>query len=300
MGWIFLALLGPFFHGWANVLDNVLTNQRVQNVFSLIVFTSFFNFFFLPLVWLFDKPSWPDVWVFPVFALLGLVNILYSYPYYRALQEEDTSVVAALFALGKIFVPILAFLFVGERLEPLQYVGFFVIVAASVALSLRSWSDLHLNAALGFMLLVSFFLAWEAVGFKFLFEHGVGWGTAVAGQSVFAIAWVLLLLVVPGIRRGMTESWRSFRPAAPFFVVEEFLTFAGSAASTYAFFLVPITFVTSVGSFQPFFVLFYAIVFRKKLSGFFKEAIDRTSLVRKLFFFFVMFAGIVLMAVSGG
>ena len=128
MYWIIFALLEPFFHGFANVIDNHFTNNLFKKTTTLVFFASFTNILFLPIIFLLDFPSFITPSQIPFFIILGLTGIGYLYPYYKALQNDDTSIVVSLFSLGKIFVPLLAFLLVGEILAISQYIGFFVVI----------------------------------------------------------------------------------------------------------------------------------------------------------------------------
>ena len=54
--------------------------------------------------------------------LVSLIDTFYQIPYYYAVKHVDTSIMAALFSIGKIIVPILAYFVVGEHLTSSQYV----------------------------------------------------------------------------------------------------------------------------------------------------------------------------------
>ncbi|HLC59398.1 MAG TPA: hypothetical protein VJH34_02650, partial [archaeon] len=103
MLWLLIALLNPLLHGWSNIIDNVLVNRIFKNPLNLVVFSSVMNLAFLPLLFLFHIPVLPTASTLPIFILLGLLDIAYVWPYYKALQHDDTSVVSGLFSLGKVF-----------------------------------------------------------------------------------------------------------------------------------------------------------------------------------------------------
>ena len=125
MYWLLFALLEPILHGLANVIDNHFTNNLFKRTTTLVFFASFTNLLFLPIILILDFPTLITISQIPFFIILGLTGIGYLYPYYKALQNDDTSVVVSLFSLGKVFVPLLAFLLVGEILNTTQYLGFF-------------------------------------------------------------------------------------------------------------------------------------------------------------------------------
>ena len=294
MSWLFFAALQPFFHGAANIIDQFLANRHMPEPWTLIFYTSFFNLLFLPVIILIDTPSWPTASQWPVLILLGLTGFAYLFPYYRSLQNADTSVVASLFSLGRIFVP-LAFLLVGEVLTNAQYVGFVCIVIASTLLTFHP-RRFRFNAALGYMTFASIIIALEAVAVKYLFNASMSWGTLATFASIFTFLAAMSLFLVPRIRKSIRTSWRSFISATPLFALEETFTFAGSASAIYAISLAPITYVIAVESFQPVAVLLYAMLFKRFLPQSFKEELHARALLVKLPLFAIMILGIWIMS----
>jgi drug/metabolite transporter (DMT)-like permease len=293
--WIFVALLNPLFYGTANIVDGFLANRRLTSIPALLFYSALFNLFVLPIVLFIDTPVFPSVTLCILIALLGLTNFLYVYPYYRSLQKTDTSVVVSLFSLANIFIPIFSYIFVGERLALWQYAGFVTIIVASTLLTFNL-KKFRLDGAFGLMLFSSLMVTLEAVGFKYLFEHGVTWGTAMAGQLFVSFLCVLPLLLVPSTKKAIKENWSTFRKSFPLFSLEELLTFGGTAAATYAMTLTPLTLEKTVEAFQPLFVLLLALLFSRWQPTFFKEQTDRRQLFKKLACFALMGFGIWLMA----
>src|SRR3989344_1587664 len=293
MLWILIAFISPALHGFANVLDNYLTNKLFKSVWTLTFYSTFFNILFLPLVLLVEIPGLPPVSLLPFFFLVALIEVLYLYPYYKALQSDDTSVVSSLFSLGRIFVPVFAFLFVGEVLTLTQYLGFFIIILGSAALTLNNHGILRFNRSLFYMLVCSILLALESVVYKYLFEN-VSWSTGFVWTTFFSSAIASCFLSVPKLRRDIHGQTSDLKRNIPVFAFEEFLTFGGSAASTYAISLVPVTLAKSIGAFQPFFVLIYALIIGKSFPQIFRESADRRTIVKKFMLFAIMVIGIIL------
>lgn len=293
MLWIGIALLTPILHAWSNVIDTYLTNRLVRNVWSLGFFTGVFAVIFLPIVLLIQWPQMPPLQLIPYFFLIGAIEVFYLFPYYKSLQKEDTSIVAALFSLGKFFVPIFSFVFAGEVLRLSQYVGFFFIVTASMFLSLNRADKIRLNISFFYMLFSGFLLAIEAVVYKYVLES-VSWSTAVVSTSIFSCLIVLSFLFLPRVRRDLLEQVRQLRGVACLFTLNEFIAFGGNIVSPYIVSLVPVTVAKSVEGLQPFFVLLYAIIFRRWLPGVFQEKVDWRMVLKKATLFAWMIAGVVL------
>ncbi len=293
MNWIFIALLTPLLHGFANILDNYLTGSLFKSLMAIIFFTTLSNVLFLPLVFFVEIPGPVPPGLLPFFLLISLIDVLYLYPYYKALQTEDTSIVSSLFALGKIFVPLLAFFLVGEVLTFTQYAGFFIIILGSALLTLKGLKKFSFRASFFLMLLCSLLLSAEAVMYKYLFDQ-VSWSTGFVWTSLFSFSIAFFFLLFPKYRHVIQMESIHLRKVLPVFLLEEFLTFGGAAAFTYAVSLTSVTLVKSVGALQPLFVLSYAVLFNRIFPALFREKLDFRSIIKKGILFAVIAFGIVL------
>ncbi len=293
MLWILIALINPIAHGACNILDNFLTNKIFKSVWAIIFYELLLEVIFLPLLFLIQRPALPSISLLPVFLLIGLTEAFYLYPYYKALQNDDTSVVASLFALSNILTPILAFLLVKETLAPLQYIGFGMIVICSTALTWNTGKKFHLNKSFWYMLLSCLILAPQAVLYKYVFEHTT-WATGFTWGTIASFGVGALFILLTGKLNKLGLDIKSFKKHAGLFIGNGFLGFLGSAAGELAISLVPVTFEKSVDSFQPFFVLLYAIVLKRFYPNIFKEAVDKKQVFKKMFLFAFMALGMIL------
>ncbi|RJP43853.1 DMT family transporter [Candidatus Parcubacteria bacterium] len=293
--WLFFALLAPAFYGGSNIFDSLLANRKFRNPFALIFYTSLFNLVFIPLVFLFQRPAVPPAETIPIFILLGLVNIGYLYPYYRALQNDDTSVVTAFFGLNRIFIPILAFLVVGEVLSAAQYAGIFLIIAGVTALGLhREHARFRISKATGYMALAAFIMAFEGILLKYLFERGVGVSTALGGEMLVSFFLAMLFLAPAAARTDIAAHLGSFRNTFRIFAAEETLTFLGFVTESYAIAIAPVGLVKGVTVVAPFFILLYAKALKNRFPEAFRENIGRGSVSKKAALFALIVLGVAL------
>lgn len=75
----------------------------------MIFYISLMNAVFLPLVMIWGMPTLPPAKVFACYVVLAAIDVIYLYPYYLSMKVIDTSIVAALFSLGKITIPVMTF-----------------------------------------------------------------------------------------------------------------------------------------------------------------------------------------------
>lgn len=291
MYWLIFALLEPFLHGFANVIDNHFTNNLFKRTTTLVFFATFTNLLFLPIILLLDFPNLITLKQVPFFLILGLTDIGYMYPYYKALQNDDTSVVVSLFSLGKIFVPLFAFLLLGEVLTTTQYLGFFIIILCATLLTLNG--KFRLNASFYWMILCTIIIAFEIVLYKYVFMT-ISWGTAFTWATLFSFFFALLFIFITKTRGDIISQIKTFKDNFSLFAFEEFLTFSGSAASTFAISLTSVTLVSAISSFQPIIVLLYALILGHFFPRIFKEDTTMKSIVKKIFLFIVMVLGVII------
>ncbi len=210
--WIFIALLDPIFYGVANVFDNFLTNKSFENPIALAFYSSVFPVIFVPVLFLFYPLAIPSISTLPVFVLLGLINVTYLYPYYKGLQNDDTSTVISFFGLSRIFTLLWAFLIIGEKLLLQEYVGVILIILGSVFLSLNiSIKKIRLSKALFYILVASLILSLEGVLLKYLFESGISVGIGMAGEIIFSAITASLFLLYKNTRTEIIKSFSTFR-----------------------------------------------------------------------------------------
>ncbi|MCA9352161.1 DMT family transporter [Patescibacteria group bacterium] len=292
--WIIYVLLNPILHACSNILDNYLTNKVFTHKVSLIFYASFLNMVFLPLVFLLTGlPNIPTHASLPIFLGLALINILYLYPYYKALESNDTSNVVALFALGQLFVPILAYFMVNEVLTLQQYIGIGIVLISSLAVSLDKHVSIKINQSFWWMLLCTFILSFEYVLYKLLFES-VNWVTGFTWPVVFSFALALLFLLHHQHKKHIVGDWKKFAQNVYIFGLEELTTFLGIATGTYALSIAPVSVVKAIISTESIFVLLYAVILRKRFPHLFKEDIDRRSVSKKIVLFVCIIFGLFL------
>ncbi len=295
--WLFIALLAPIFYGIANVSDSFLVNKNFKNPMTLTFYAFLFDIIFIPILFLLYHPSFSNISIslLPIFILLGIINVSYLYPYYKGLQSDDTSTAMSFFGLGRIFIPILAFFIVGEKLSFGEYIGIAFIIIGSILLSMKgSLKNIKFSKAIFYILLSSFIISFEGVLLKYLFERGVSVSTGVAGEMIFSFLFVFLFLLRKETRLDIVNNFTIFKNKIPLFFVEEGSTFIAFVSGSYALNMAPVSLVKGIGALTPFFVLAYAKLFGKKLPNLFNEQKGTGITLKKIILFSLTALGIFL------
>ncbi|MFA7315758.1 MAG: DMT family transporter [Candidatus Paceibacterota bacterium] len=296
--WIVIALIAPASYAVANIFDTLLTTRSFKNPFTLTFYSSLFNILFIPVLFLFDTPTPISLQVIPIFILLGLINIGYLYPYYKGLQSDETSTAVSFFGIGRIFIPINAFLIVGEKLHFAQYVGVALIMVSVILLSIkpRIEGSIKFSKALRYITCAAFITSFEGVLLKYLFNQGVSISTAISGELAASLLIACSFLMIPHLRQDIKKHFSLFKQKAHLFLTEEIFTFIAFTAESVAIKMAPVSLVKSITIFTPFFILFYAKFFGKRFAHLFNEAQDRKTTIKKIILFMVLSLGIILVS----
>jgi drug/metabolite transporter (DMT)-like permease len=294
MNWLIPGIASRIFYGISNIFDNYLSNKHFKNPFVLLLYILALEVVMLPGIWVFAKPSFPGWHTMALFLLIGLLEVTYLYFYLLALKENDTSIVISLFSLGKIFVPIISFFILGEVLTFRQYVGFVVLVLASVALSFRFGEKFKLNRSFWLVSLSSLIVSIVVSVYKYALNEA-GWSTSFT--FVTTSSFVIALFFVCMTKSGRSELKTNLSMPGKVLIallLTVVASFGAEAAYSYALSLSKTSLVTSLTPIQSLSILIFALLLNKKYPEVFTEEIDKHNVFKKIFFYFLTFIGLIL------
>ena len=288
---VLVAFIEPVAHAWSNVIDSNFSNHVFPKLSVLVFFGMVFNLVFLPFVIVVSHPHLLSFQLEGLIFCIALIEVLYLFPYYWSLRTTDTSIVASLFSLGEAAIPVLAFIFLHERLHAFQYVGFAIIIMSAIALTLDI-KKLRFNRSFFLMLGASLILAVEAILYKYIYLQGASWGSVVVPGTLFQILIALPFALSAG-KGALKDGFLKIRSVGKLYVINEFLGSAGNLSSSFAVFALPVSIAKAISGSQPAFVLAYAYLFGGK-NDFFKEGVSKREGVKKFFFFALTIVGTIL------
>ena len=292
---IFVALLSPFIWAGSQILDSHVSNNLFKKNSSVIFYLGLTNLFVLPLiVWwggveVLHFPT--SVW--PIIVLAAALEVGYQIPYFLALKRMDVSIIAAMFSFGRIFMPVLAYLIVGEELSLIQYIGFFVIIGATMVLNLKRTDRLRLDISFYLMLCASFMTVLGSVISKKALDD-MNWLSCSFYYILVSDGFMLGMLLIPKLRREIVSDFHIFKQKFKLLMFMEVLDRSASLTSMLALSLLPVVVKSALGSTQPIFVLMYGYILYYFFGSRFKENLTRSELVKKLICFAVIIVGVVL------
>jgi len=284
MTWFWLALVGPVVWSLSTHIDKVLLSKYLRGKSSapLVLISALAGIFTALAIWFYlGDVSLPGEYIF-AFIVIGLLEACYMFPYFKALESGEASMVTPLFQLMPILYFVVAFFLLGETLTGQQMIGSAIVLFGSF-LAVIDVHTFRWRWRIFFLILFSCgILVFSGVLFKGMaleesFGKGLFW------QSVGAFLLGIFLLFLPKYRKA---SWGLMKQSKSLLAVNlfnEIISLAGFVAMRYAGFIVPIALASTVNGFQPFFIFFWGalgILFWPSLG--FEEDLSKRAIMKKL------------------
>lgn len=293
---VFIAFLSPLFAAFDSIIECRLSNNNFKNPLTMIFYISLMNCVFLPLLLFFGMPTLPSLHAIPFYFLLALIDVVYLYPYYKAMKVIDTSIVSALMSLGQITIPLMTYFLLDEHLKNSQYIGFIMIILASVILSINDFSFPKLNRAFYYMLLVSLLKAFYVVIQKSALTHDDNWINMMIYVNTMSGFLPFLLFLHPTTAERIKRAFNAYRKKTKIFCLNELICFLGGAAFIFALSKMSAVTLSAINATAPIFMLFISLLLKDVFDINVKETISFRMMVKKMVCFVIIIIGVVMVA----
>jgi len=194
MSWLILSLAAVFIWTFVNIINKFLLEHKIKNV-SFITFTSgmITLVLFTSASLILGKINFSSIIVTIAFAG-GAFYSLAVWLYYAALQKEEVSRLVPMFAMNSIFVAILAFFFLSEKLFWHSYLGIILIVTSAVLISQKEHKlKIKLSIAFLLTLFATIILAFRTIALKFATIQSDIWSVLIwVGLGTGATASIIM------------------------------------------------------------------------------------------------------------
>ena len=294
MFYLVVAFFSPIFGALATAIESRLSNNVFKHQTTMIFYISLMSWVFLPLCLIFGTPSIPTQKAMFCYLGLAMIDVIYLYPFYTAMKVIDNSIVAALFSLGQITIPIMSFLFLGEILNLEQYIGFIIIIMSSVALSIKGTKIPKLSKAFYYMVFASLLRSGYVVLEKYVLIEDENWINMVVYPNIISGLIPFSFLFVRKWRRDIAKNLPPYYNKFKIFVLNEFICYLGLLAQVYGMSGLSPVVSAAVGATMPMFLLSFCYIGLKKFNIPLNEKITKQQLVKKIFCFVLILLGVVL------
>ncbi len=290
---ILVTLISSSFYAAGNILDAHVAGKVFKRLTTVIFYGAITNCLSLPFLLFFGWPTAIPISILPYFLVTIFIEIAYLPLYYIALKRVDTSIVAAMFSMGKIVVPVLAYFLVDERLGALQYLGFGIVILFNVILNVNNVKHFKIDLSFWLMLFVSIMISVQGVFYKKIFEQ-MDWVNVAFYTAVFLNFFIVLFLLHTTTRKDIFGSFKTYVKNWKVFFILEFIDRMAFLTGLVSVSLLPIMVQKGVASIQPIFVLLFGYILYKIFGDKFKEDTSPRKMIKKFVCFVFIITGILL------
>lgn len=288
-----MAFLSPGAYAFSNIFDSYIAGlfKRPTTLMFYASLLDTIGLVILPLL----GPLYFLPWAALPWVLLAVfANILYLFPYYHAIRKADTSIVAAMFSLQQILVPLWAFIIIGEICAPLQYVGIGIIIVTSVILNLGGdIKKIKFDKTFWLMVAMALIPSCNATFLKLILRE-TNWVTAAFWEQLLCFLTIMSFILLKNTRREIVQGFPVYKANFKRYLFIACAEETGSLGSTFALSIIPVLVVSAIEASQPIFVLIYGFILSRLFSRKFRENLTRGQVIKKLICFAFIIVGVVL------
>lgn len=261
--WLIL-LFGFFIIGTIDRLGRRIVAQKYpDNTLQMLIL---FYAFLLPIGWGITLVSSAQItgyplWDYVFIGTLGVVWPLSGIFVYIGNRSIDAGLMSLLGVIAPLVTIVMALVFLGESLVPIQYIGIVLLIASSLVATtqLRIGDSTHLKKGVFFGVLAAVFTGLGSIYEKYSLSR-VDLGTYIFVAWNMQAVWVVLLALILERKKTIDFFWQrspAIRFASPYLLATAVKSpmFLGALSLVSASVLVP------ASRFQTVFVLFAAYVF---------------------------------------
>lgn len=253
VSWLGYALLFPLMYAVSNIIDKLLLESRVRNIYSQALIGGVCYLIFASGVVLFHPLTGLPAGAVALALANGGVIALAIIGYYRSMQIEEITRVVPLLNLTPLFTAMLAYLMIGEGLAPHFYLAIIAMTCGAVLISVKSLRGmLRLSKAEGVILITAALWGLTAVLDKIVLGHMSFWN--LYSLQFFSYAGVISLLALSKSNRSAVLALVRDRTAL-FILLSEVFAFSAYIMEMKSMSLTKVSFVSAFGAISPLYVL---------------------------------------------
>ncbi|HSW97373.1 MAG TPA: EamA family transporter [Candidatus Saccharimonadales bacterium] len=291
MNWIFFAILAPALWAITNLFDKYLLEKHIPNINVYLFFTGSIG-----LVVLFGIPFFGFVLPPLHIIIAGLVaGALFNYqmfPYFKALTIEEASRVVPIYQLSSIFVLVISYLIIHEKLTFHEFIAFPLLVLGGFLVSIKRIEGIFtLSKALWFMIGAAFLYALHILLSKYLYLH-ITYYQGLVWISIGGFLSVLPLLLGKQTRKDVRLFFNKRPIIKGLMVGNELINLGAIVASQMALSTGPASLVAAFIGTQPFFVLLFTLITSIWFAKIVKEETKIHIVVHKMIALIITFVGV--------
>lgn len=293
MTWILFSILTALFWASGNIIDKFVFTRWVVKPIIPVIILGIFGLLASLIIYLTQGFVGLSSANILLGVLAGIFFVLSDLFYFKAVKIEEISRVIPLFYLMNFFILFLAFIFLGEILTPIKYLGIFFLAIGAILVSQKDSINFKFNKAFWFMVLASGMIAASTVITKYLLNFADYWTIFSYTRGIGAMM-ALLPIIYLNFNDLINEARKNGKKAIGMMSVSQLLNVLGGLSITLAISAGSVTLVNALASIQPFIVLVFALVISIFYPAIFKEDLKKANIFIKVLAIVLIFVGVVL------
>lgn len=293
---IFFAVLSPLIFAINNFFDKFFLEKYKISPVVMTIINGLSGFISGLIVLFFTGFYFLNLNLIAIILTSGFLMIICLIFYYKALFTDETSRVVPLFQFTPIFVLIMGFLFLGEKLFAQQYLGSAIIITGAFMISLEKFDMkiFKIRPAFWYMVAASFLYAVSLVLYKFGVEEIPFWHTLPYEGLGMALGALTVYLYGNNGKTFLREMKR-FRKKGYFLLsLNESIYVSARYVTYFALSLISASLVNILLGLQPLFALICGIILSIWFPKILTEVINKKVLFQKIISIVLIFAGLYL------
>ena len=299
---IIITIFASFLWGITNHIDKFMINgvdESGSSVKTLLVFSTLVaGLIFTPLWLIFSKfsVSISMVSLISVF-LASVIYILATYFYFKALDNNDASIVVVMFQLIPVFSYIISLIFFKENLTIKQIIGSIIILLSAIIISVdfKEKNNKSKSKALILMTLSSLFFAIYFI----LFDIAIRNSSYNSCAFWYQVGFLLLGIILMCIKSYRTTFIKAIKSNGKKYfslnITNEVINLIANLLVNFANLTIPIALANVLNGFQGAFVFVLGIMGVKLLPQYFKEDLTKNVVLQKVSCIVLSVIGLIVM-----
>lgn len=301
---ITLTILASLLWGITNHIDKFMINgidENGNNVKTLIVFSTFVAGIVLTPLWLILSKLNLAISTLSLICVLSasIVYVLATYFYFKALSENDASIVVVMFQLIPVFSYILALILFNETLSLQQIIGSLIIISSAVIISFdfKEKNNKKKFKALLLMTLSSLLYATYFILFDVAIRNSEYYACAFYYQIGFLILGIILLCIKSFRTSFINAIKTNGKKYLALNATNEGINLIANLLVNFANLTIPIALANVLNGLQGMFVFILGVLGTIFLPKYFKENLSKDIVFQKVFCIILGIIGLIVLVV---
>jgi len=299
---IIITIFASFLWGITNHIDKFMINgvdDSGSSVKTLLVFSTLVaGLVFTPL-WLIINRFAVSISIISLISvfLSSVIYILATYLYFKALDNNDASIVVVMFQLIPVFSYIISLILFKENLTIQQIIGSIIIILSAVIISFdfKEKNNKSKIKALILMALSSLFFAIYFILFDLAIRNS-SYNSCVFWYQLGFLLLGIILMCIKSFRTTFINAIKT--NGKKYFslnIINEILNLIANLLVNFANLTIPIALANVLNGFQGAFVFVLGILGVKILPKYFKEDLTKSIVVQKVSCIVLSVIGLIVM-----